>query len=194
MGEIDNPAYRIDRAEGIRNVRERDDAGVIVEHRLVATEQELALVGHRHHAEARAFLLAQQLPRHDVRMVLHHRDDDLVAAAQVSAPVGVGDQVDGLGGAADEDDLLRIGSVEKARHRPPRGLVGVGRPLAEQVHAAVHVGVLPGVIANQPVQHHLRLLRRRGVVEINQRLAMDLRAEDRKVPPDARHVERGRRE
>ena len=76
-------------------------------------------------------------------MVLHGRDEHLVAGAEMGPAVGLGHQVDGLGGAADEDDLLGVGGVEEALRpslaRPRRP----GRPLGEVVHAPVHVGVVP---------------------------------------------------
>ena len=62
----------------------------------------------RHDAQRRAGLLAQQLPRHDVRVVLHLRDEDLVAGLQIRAAAALRDEVDALGGAAREDDLAAI--------------------------------------------------------------------------------------
>ena len=50
-------------------------------------------------------------------------------------------QVDRLGGAADEDDLLGVGPQEP-RHRLPGTLVGIGRPGGQLVRGAVDVGVL----------------------------------------------------
>src|ERR1700724_325828 len=48
-------------------------------------------------AEARALLVAENLPGDDVRVVLHRRDDDLVARPDAHAPEGLGDQVDQIG-------------------------------------------------------------------------------------------------
>ena len=53
--------------------------------------------------EARALLLGQQLPGHQVGVVLHHRHDDQVAGLDVAPAPGLGDQVDRLGRVADED-------------------------------------------------------------------------------------------
>ena len=43
------------------------------------------------------------------------------------------------------------------------------------------IGVVVFVVMHQRVNHRARFLRRGGVVEINQRLAVDLLVEDRKI-------------
>ena len=190
MRDLDDSTDRVHRAERVRHVRDRDDAGTIAEQRLVAVDAQLTLVRHRHNPQPGSALVAQHLPRHDVRVVLHHRDDDLVSRTNANASVGLRHQVDGLGCAPHKDDFLGLGRVQEAGGRFPRFLVGVGGPLAQQVHTPMHVRVLVRVVANQSIEHHLRLLRRRGVVEIDERLAVREGAQDRKVFADAAHVER----
>src|SRR5438094_144244 len=138
-----------------------------------------------------ADLLAQYLPGHDVRVVLHGRDDDLIARPEELAAIGLGHQVDALGGAADEDPLARIGSVEELLD-PGAGSLEVARgPLTQQVNAAVDVGVVGLVVAAQRLQDGARLLRGGGVVQVDQGLAVDLLLQDREVCADAVHVEHG---
>ena len=60
----------------------------------------------RRDAQLRALLGAELLPGHDVGVVLEVRDDDLVALADVAPAPGLRDEVDALGGAAHEDDLV----------------------------------------------------------------------------------------
>ena len=68
------------------------------------------------HLMHRALALAQEMPGHDVGMVLHDREHDLVARLDALAAERVGDQVDRLGGVAGEDDLLRCAAaLRKAR-------------------------------------------------------------------------------
>ena len=78
----------------------------------------------RRHAQARAGALAQHLPGHDVGVVLHVGDQDLVARRRRGAPEALRHQVDRLGGAAHEDDLARRSrGAEEARapcRAPPR--------------------------------------------------------------------------
>ena len=71
---------RIDRAERVRDVRERDEARARAEQALErrrASSSPASLIGVT--LSVRAGLLAHELPRHDVRVVLHPGDEDLVA-------------------------------------------------------------------------------------------------------------------
>ncbi len=68
-------------------------------------------------------------------------------------------------------------------------LVVLGGALAEQVDAAMNVGVVGRVVVLQGVQHGARLLGGGGVVEIDERLAAHLLAQDGEVVADALHVE-----
>ena len=118
---------------------------------------------------------------------------DLVAEVEDGAGVALRDQVDRLGGAAHEDDLLAVGGVEEVLHRVARRLEGLGGALAEGVHAAVDVGVVGGVETRDGVDHRARLLRRGGVVEVDERLAVHLLGEDREVGAQAVHRRRAAR-
>src|SRR5215510_2562265 len=120
--------------------------------------------------------------------MLEGRDEDLVAGPHHAAAVRLRDQVDGLGGPADEHDLPVLGGVEEAPDAAPRRLVGLSGALAEEMDAAVHVGVVRGVVPFERLDDGVRLLRRRGIVEIDERPAVDLLAQDGKVLPDALHV------
>jgi len=71
-------------------------------------------------------------------MVLEFREQDLVAAAEPGGE-DVGHEVDALGAAADEDDLIGAGRAEEVGHRPAGGLVGVGGTRGERVGAAMDV-------------------------------------------------------
>src|ERR1700722_17648586 len=89
-------------------------------------DEEMPLVVDRRPFEHRALALAQKMPRHDVGMVLHDREHDLVARLYALAAEGVGDEVDRLGGVAGEDDLFLARGIEERRHLFTRALVGLG--------------------------------------------------------------------
>ena len=76
-------------------------------------DQEGAVVGDRRPFDDGALPLAMEIPRHDVGVVLHDREDDLVALAEVHA-IGGRDQVDRLGGVLGEDDLVGMRRIEEA--------------------------------------------------------------------------------
>src|SRR5262249_22851713 len=62
-----------------------------------------------------------------------------------------------------------------------RALIGLGRRIGEIMQAAMDVRVFGRIGALDAVKHSLRLLRRSGIVEIDQRLAIDLRGQDGEI-------------
>ena len=85
-------------------------------------------------------------------------------------------------------------SRESAAFRKPpdrvaRRLVRGGRVFAQAMHST-GVRVLLGVIARQAVDDQPRLLRGRRIVEIDERLAMDMALQNRKVAANRRDITR----
>ena len=75
----DNLFDRVYSAEDIADMRHADELSALIEHGIESIEVEYAFVRHRNNAETNAFLESLQLPRHDIGMVLHSGDNDLVA-------------------------------------------------------------------------------------------------------------------
>ena len=97
---------RVDRPERVRDEIVRDDLDVALAREPVErVELQLAVVVDRDVPEAAPGPLRDELPRHEVRVVLELGDDDDVARPEVVEPPGVRDEVDRLGRAAREDDL-----------------------------------------------------------------------------------------
>ena len=134
-------SHRDDRAERVRDVRQRHELRARREQGCERVEVHFAGLGDRDDLQRGARLLAEHLPGHDVRVVLEPRDQDLVARAEARPAVALRDEVDGLGRAAHEDDLPRRARVDEAAHLLARALEQVGRLLAQRVHATMHVGV-----------------------------------------------------
>ena len=88
-----------------------------------------------------------------------------------SPPPALRDQIDGLGRAAHEHDLLRRRSVQEARAFFARCLVGVGRARGESVRGAVNVRVLVLVEVREAIDDGARLLRGGRVVEPDEAFA-----------------------
>ena len=86
---------------------DRHDLRARRQQRRVLVEIEFAGVVDRHDAQRRAGLLAHQLPRDDVRVMLQPREDDLVARPQHVPAVTLRDEVDAVGRALGQDDRLR---------------------------------------------------------------------------------------
>ncbi len=168
-------------AERVRDFGERDELGARPEQLLIRVETNLPVIVHGHDLQHRARLRAKLLPRHDIGVMLKPGDDDLIVLADVLAAPALRDEVDGLGCAANKHDLVRRGGAKKAADLFARVLIGVGRARRQLVRAAMNVGVLEAVEMHEPVDDGLRLLRGGGVVEPDQRAAVDLLVEDGKV-------------
>ena len=98
---------RDDGAERVRHHGDGDHLGARRHQLLEFLEQEIAVLVHGRPLDHGAVPLAPVMPGHDVGMVLHDRDQDLVALAdvEVAAERG-GDEVVGLGRVLGEDDLV----------------------------------------------------------------------------------------
>ena len=78
-GPSNDPLDRVDRAERVGLVHERDDFGSVGDDLVDGGLDQPALVVDRDPAERGPGSLGQKLPRHEVGVVLHLGDDDLVA-------------------------------------------------------------------------------------------------------------------
>jgi hypothetical protein len=79
-------------------MRDRDQLGALGQQLLEFLDVEGAVIVHRHPDQHRALALAQEMPRHDVGMVLHDGEHDLVALPDIGHAPAIGDRVDRLGG------------------------------------------------------------------------------------------------
>ncbi len=86
---LDDPVDGVDGAKSIRDVPQGDQLRARPDQAFQLVDAQRAVVIHRRHAQDRALLLAEHLPGHDVGVVLHHRDDDLVSGAHASPAVGL---------------------------------------------------------------------------------------------------------
>ena len=111
--------------------------------------------------------LGKELPRDKVTVVLHLGEQDDVALGKVvRAPCG-GNEVDGLGGATSENDVLARGGIEETSHAVACVLIGGGGTVAELVDAAVDVGIVVLIIFRNCLQYGAWFLSRGGIVEID---------------------------
>ena len=101
----DDVGDRRDRAERVGGMRDSHKLRARAQQPLVLLKNELAGIVDRHDLENDAEAVTQDLPGHDVRMVLQPGDHDLVAGLEVAGTQAVGHQIDGRGGIAREDDL-----------------------------------------------------------------------------------------
>ena len=190
MSDADDLLDRRHGAQHVRHVGDGDHLGARRQRGLEGLDVEGAVIVDIHPAQHRALALAPEMPRHDVGVVLHDRQHDLVALHD-PVPQRGRDEIDRLGGRAREDDLVRRGRIEKAAHGLARAFERLRRGIGEVVQAAVDVRILGLVGTRDALDHRPRLLDRGGIVEIDQRLAVGFDLEDREVRPDPLDVEGG---
>ena len=148
-------------------------------------EAEDPVIGDRDELEIAVLLLDEDLPRHEVGVVLHLGQDDDVAAGDVLPAPRVRHEVDRLGRVAAEDDLVAVRGVDEAGDARPGRFVGRGRALADLVDAAVDVGVVLAVVGVHRLDDGERLLAGGGRVEVDERAAVGRRGrEDRELRAD----------
>ena len=115
-------------------------------------------------------------------MVLERGDQDLVPGLQVRSSVRARDKVDRLGGSADKDDLAFARGIDELLHGGSGMLIRPGGALAEFVNPSMNVRAIKSIKTIHGVDDGLRLLRRCRVVQIDQRLAVHLLMQSRKIP------------
>src|ERR1019366_5665199 len=107
---------------------------------------------------------------------------------KVPATPALADEVDGLGGAAREDDVLGRRRVDERAHRLAGAFVDLGRAAGERVRAAaMDIRVLVLVEERDPIDDTPGLLGR-GRTTRRRRVRRALRA----VPPGSRQAGRER--
>jgi len=104
---------RIDRAKRIGNVRDGNELRFFAEQFHELFQNQFAAIINRNDAQRRTDLFGEQLPWHDVRMMLQFTDDDFIARTDVFASVTLRDEIDGLGRATKKNNFLRVCCAEK---------------------------------------------------------------------------------
>ena len=139
------------------------------------------IAGHRDVVELRAGALRDHLPRDEIAVMLELGEQDGVAGLEVVERPCRGDKIDALGGAASEDDLLGGAGVDELRDAFASTFVNAGGAIAQLVNAAMDVGVVVLVVALDGLENLTRFLRGGAVVEVDERVPVDLLIQDREI-------------
>ena len=139
-----------------------------------------------------AGLFTDQLPGHDIRMVLEVRNDDFVPTLQSRTAETLRHEIYRGCRAARQHDLAARIRIDERGNLVPRAFKRFGRAAAEFVDAAMHVGVIVPLVIRHRVDHGGRLLCRRRAVQVYERLLVDRLVERREVRPPARCARYGR--
>ena len=177
----------VDGAQRVGHVGDRQHPGALVQQAVERIQIQLALRCHLDGHNPGTGALGHHLPGHNVGVVFHVADQNLIAGFQARGQA-IGHQVDGFGGASGPDDFSGAGRVQKLAHGFPGAFKRSRRTITQGMGATVHIGVHLAVIAIHGIQHGLWLLRRRAVVQIHQRLPVDLLIENREVTANGLHI------
>ena len=181
MRRVDHGPQVGPRTERIGSLRHGDDTRASVDELAEQLATQTARIVERQHADFGALALGQQLPRHQVGVMLHLADEDVVARPDEPFAPGIGHGVERRGGAGREDHLLLLGGPDPPGDPGAGLLVGLGGLLGEEMHAAMDVGILPTHETVDRLDHRPGLLRRGAAVQIDERPAVDLAGENREL-------------
>ena len=134
--------------------------------------------------------MANLLPGHDVGVMVQFGDDHLVAGCQVLSAVGLRHEVDTLGGATHEDDLLARCGIDEALHLLAGLFIGIGGTGCQRVGAAVDIRIIVFIVIRYLVDHLDGLLRGGAVVEPYEVVAVHLLLQHGEVLLDLLRVQR----
>ncbi len=149
MGLADDLLHRIDGAQGIGYMHHRHQSGTFIEQLPEFIHDEIAIIVNGDYAQLRPGLFTQQLPGHDIGMVFHLGDDDLVTVTDVGTTITLCHQVDGIRRPAGEDDLLNGRCIDKCSNLISRLFICRGGLFTQCMHAAMDIGIVFTVITLQ---------------------------------------------
>ena len=119
-------------------------------------------------AEDTTGALRQKLPRHQIAVMLHHREQHLIAFAEGGITPAARHKIDRFTGVSREDNLTGAMGTNKGSCCGSSRFKRLGGPGAELMGTTMHIGVIAAVITLHRIDHLLRLLTGRSVVEIDQ--------------------------
>ena len=116
MGDGGEFLDRIDSPQYVAHVRHRHQACAGGEQLFIGFEVELACFVDRYDLNDNAFSVAEHLPRHNVRMMLHRAEYDFIAGLHAGLAETRRDKVEAFCRAACEDDFVARPGAYKAGH------------------------------------------------------------------------------
>ena len=122
-----------------------------------------------------------ELPRDDVRMMLHLCDDHLIALFHLRLTERTGHQIDSLCRTSREDYLLYLIGIDKLAQFFTCFLMQISSLLREVMHPTMHIGIHIEILIAHRIEHTQRLLRGSRVVEIHQRFSINLTSQYREI-------------
>ena len=166
----------------VRDVRQREKLHAARELFVEPAEVERAFIaGYGDVVELCTGALRDHLPGDEVAVVFQLGEENDIAGLEIVQRPGFSDEIDAFGGAAREDDFLRGASVDEPGDSFAGAFVGGGGAIAQLVDAAMDVRILVLVVVLDGLEDGARFLGGGAVVEVDQRMSVDLLAEDGEI-------------
>ena len=150
----------------------RHEAGLLRNRRLKGVHVQASIIQNWDNLELHPCAALQELPRYNIRVMLHPRNQHLVTGLEPGRREAPRHEVDGFCGAPHEHNLFGFLRVDKGPQLLPRAFVGVRSPLAQQVHPAMDICPIMELEVGYGVQRRPTDLPRGCVVEVDKVLPM----------------------
>lgn len=98
--------------------------GAVIDQFRQFTQHQSAVIRHRQYTDFNPRALCQHIPGHNIGVMFHLRDNDIVTIIAECATKTVCHQIDGFGGAFDKNNLFRLRRIDKRRRFLPHGFRG----------------------------------------------------------------------
>ena len=182
MGYLDDILYGIDSTQHIAHMSDADEFGTRgdVSCNIIAAHQ-TAIVGDGQMLHHDTQALSLQLPRNDIRVVLHLGYEHLVTSLHLTLAERASHQVDGLGSATRKDYLFYLLRIDKLAYLLTSSLMQVGSLLRQIMHATMHIGINVKILVAHSIEHTQGFLCGCRIVQINQWLTIHLTAQYREI-------------
>ena len=124
-------------------------------------------------------------------MMLHRRDQDFITCFKIWATIALGDQLDGLGGAAHKNHFMGASGIDESSDLLPCLLEKIRRALTEGMNTAMDIGLIRAVDLTDAVNHTEGFLGRGRIIKIDQWMAVNAFSEDGELLADRFKIQRG---
>ncbi len=161
-------------AKRIGHMGDCDKLGTLGQALFEFLDMEHALVIHRREDKLRALSLPDEMPGNDIGVMLHDRQEDFIALADIWHAISISDRIDRLSSVLREHNFVDGANVQKTANCFARLFISVCCSIREKMQTAMHICIFICVCMGNSVNDALRLLRRSTIIQINKRLAMNL--------------------
>ena len=166
--------YGIDGSQHIRNMSHRYQSGTRREELLIFVEQQFATVVHGNHFQHNSLTRRLQLPRNDVTVMLHNRNNHFITFLHLTVGKRRSQQVDALRRAPCKHDFIATACIDKTTYSLTRSFMQLGSLLRQEMHTTMHIGIDRIIFIGYGFNHLARFLSGSPIIQINKRLSIHL--------------------